>query len=299
MKQCIRLMLVLLTMMLPCTGHSGDNRYDALLPLTVLSLTQMFKTFMEGGSTRSLFNLEDIQVWSFNRDYHSSDGWSGTDEQTVDGILTVNATFQMTPMGALPSLQLQPSNFLDMGAGINAYFSSVLPLLTEYFRAQFNPDKVYYLGRANIDRHQDSAVADLDDSEDNYDFSDDEEKDTGAGAIKKDCEYFDCSYDYCSPVSEAPEYWKVHMISDMKKGTITYQASLYYSGFLRPAFGPEPSSPKRNDSGEEYCEIGDLITQTRRCIDLFDGGLDEGLSEYLPSEPTPPRLRVGVAFFDS
>ncbi|WOG28566.1 hypothetical protein [Endozoicomonas sp. 8E] len=52
-------------------------------------------------------------------------------------------------------------------------------------------------------------------------------------------------------------------------------------------FGPEPP-PEKNDHNEQVCVIGDLIEQTRRCVDLFDGGLDKGLSEYLPYEPTPP-----------
>ncbi|WP_257281582.1 MULTISPECIES: hypothetical protein [unclassified Endozoicomonas] len=296
MKQCIRLILVLVTMMLPCTGYSGDDRFDALLPLTALSLMQIFKTFTEGDSISSFFNLEGIQVWSFNRDHYSSDGW--TDEQTVDGILTVSATFhQATPMDATADLQPRSSNFIDMGAGISAYFSYVLPLLTEYFRSQFNPDRVYYLDRANLERHQGTAVDDDPDGfDDDHDVSDDEgkasEKETGARAINKECEFFKCEYDDCSSVSDTPENWKAHVISDMKKGTITYQASLYYSGFLRPAFGPEPSPEQKDmyekqcDRDEELCE--DLITQTRRCIDLFNNGLDEGLSEYLPSDPNLP-----------
>ncbi|WP_257288566.1 hypothetical protein [Endozoicomonas sp. SESOKO2] len=292
MKQCIRLILVLVTVMLPCTGYSGDDRYDALLPLTALSLMQMFKTFIEGGSSSSLFNIEGLQVWSFNRDHYSSDGFLATDEQTVDGVLTVSATFQATPSDAAPSQQLRISNFLDMEDSISAYFSSVLPLLTEYFRSQFNPDKVYYLDRANLERHQGSAVvAGPYDSDDNYDASDDKgkasEKETGARATNKKCEYDDCS-----PVSEAPAYWETVIIGDLNKGTIVYKTKLYYSGFLRPVFGPE-LSPEQDEIYEEQCfrneePSEDLITLTRRCIDLFFGGLDKGLSEYLPSEPNPP-----------
>ncbi|WP_422135671.1 MULTISPECIES: hypothetical protein [unclassified Endozoicomonas] len=301
MKQGIRLVLVLVTMMLPCTGYSGDDRYDAYLPLAELALMQMFKTFIGGGSSRSLFNLEEVSLWSFNRDHHSSDGFLGIDEQTVDGELRVTARFQITAVNTPPDMRLRPSNFIEMGARSKAYFTSVLQLLTEYFRTHFNTDKVYYLGRANLDRNQGSAVVEGPDYH-NYDSdyalggfsdsSDDEgkasEEDTEAGASKKKYKCYDHSHiDVCS-LSETPEYWDAEMMINMKKGTITYKALLLYSGFLRPAFGPEPSSPKRNDSGEEYREIGDLIEQTRQCIDLYNGGLDEGLSEYLPHEPTPP-----------
>lgn len=57
MKQGIRLVLVLVTMMLPCTGYSGDDRYDAYLPLAELALMQMFKTFIGGGAPPEAFSI--------------------------------------------------------------------------------------------------------------------------------------------------------------------------------------------------------------------------------------------------
>ena len=54
------------------------------------------------------------------------------------------------------------------------------------------------------------------------------------------------------------------MIKDKEKGTITYQASLCYSGSLFPV-QTEDNNPQ----------------PTRECIDLWGGGLDRRLCKHL------------------
>ncbi|WP_252178198.1 hypothetical protein [Endozoicomonas sp. 4G] len=299
MKRLIRLVAVLIVMSLPRIGYSGDNRYDSLLPLTASLLSQMFRSFIEEKFPEHFLSLEKLQVWSLNRDHRTSD--AEPDEQTVDGVMVVTAGFRTTMLNSAmlntadSASQLQPSNFVTQGI-INAYFSSVLPLLTEYFRAHFNPDKNYYLDRANINRNQLPAVADdPDDSDgscDNYsrDQGEASEKDTGvvasvgATATHQKCESYECSGKDCAPVPEPPEFWKAHLVSEGEQDFIVYEATLYYSGFLKPACTAEPReepSPEQSDSDEEPSEEDILVAQTRECIDLFDGGFDRGLSKHL------------------
>ncbi len=301
MKRFIWLVSVLCILTLPRTVYSGDNRFSDLLPLTAFQLSQMLRVFIEGTLPRYLLNLKQVRVWSFNRDHYSSDG--RVDEQTVDGVLTVTASFRTPLLDVDVGPQPQSLKSYAVSAIINASFLSILPLLTEYFRVHFNPDKNYYLGRANIERSQGSAAdADPDDSGDEFDqnpdLSNDEgeaaaaEIDNGARAIRRKCGCFECSNTVCDPVFESPQYWHAHLLSDREQGTITYEATFYYSGFLKPVSIAEscgePGS-KQKDRDEWQSEEDDeaLITQTRQCIDLYDEGLDKGLSKHLFSNSDP------------
>ncbi|WP_448217462.1 hypothetical protein [Endozoicomonas sp. 2B-B] len=300
MKQFILLVTIFGTMVLPRMGYCGDNRFTALLPLTALQLSQKLRVFIEGQLPRYLLNLKEVSVWSFNRDHYTSDG--EVDEQTVDGVIVVTASFHTPLLDVDVGLQPQSLKSYAVSAIINTSFLSILPLLTEYFRAHFNSDKNYHLGRANIERSQGSAADNSpDDSGDEFDenpgFRDDEgeaaaaEIDNGARAMRRKCGCFECSNTNCDPVFESPQYWKAHLLSDREQGTITYEATLYYSGFLNPvsiASCGEPS-PEQKDGDDWQSEEEDeaLITQTRQCIDLYDEGLDKGLSKHLFSDSDP------------
>ncbi|WOG25878.1 hypothetical protein [Endozoicomonas sp. 8E] len=303
MKRFIRLVTILGIMVLPRIGYSGDDRYDALLPLTAFQLSQMLRVFIEETLPRYLLNLKEVRVWSFNRDHYSSDG--GLDEQTVDGVMVVTASFHTPLLDVDVGPQPQSLKSYAVSAIINASFLSILPLLTEYFRVHFNPDKNYYLGRANIERSQGAAAdSSPDDSGDEFDvnpgFSNDEgeaaaaaaEIDNRARAMRPKCGCFECSNTDCDPVFESPQYWKAHLLSNREQGIITYEATLYYSGFLDPASiaescGEPGSEQKDGDEWQSEEEDEALITQTRQCIDLYNEGLDKGLSKHLFSDSDP------------
>ena len=96
MNQFIRLMIILITMTLPCPGYSGDDGRGAELPSTTSQLTTMLQALMLAASSSTGFlNLEELSAWSFNRDHCTSTNY-GPDGQTVDGVLTVTARFQIT-----------------------------------------------------------------------------------------------------------------------------------------------------------------------------------------------------------
>ena len=137
----------------------------------------------------------------------------GFDEQTVDGVLKIIVTFKTTPADIDPDLQLRSLRCLAIEACIKFYFSSVLPLLTQYFESHFNPDKDYYLGKANIGRNQGSAatcgpeVSDDSDEEPDYYYDELSDEGTEAKVISKKCKCYFCRYDDYGSVFDAPEYW--------------------------------------------------------------------------------------------
>ncbi|MCW7553047.1 hypothetical protein NX722_10440 [Endozoicomonas gorgoniicola] len=315
MNNSVRLIMLFVAMTLPCSGYSGDDLHGAELALTTAQLIVMLNRLIGSDHPGNNIELNSVEVSSFNRDHFTSD-YCPPEMQTVNGVLRVSATFEITPESA----ELTAPEPRDLELRVAGYFSTILPILTQYFVNQFTQDSC--LGFAHLDRYLSESeycyVADSDDDNSDDDNSAPQaspaslegnselcvasastagaessagavdgagaESSAEAGAVavavavaaRKTCQVYQCSKEGCRPYKCAPN-WGIHMTLDEQQRFLTVEANLLYSGILNA----KTERDKDEYEGEDEDEDENEVDWTRKCIDLYNNGLDRGLSKHL------------------